>query len=196
MVPPASSRVSRVPLYSGYCCVLESFVYRAFTVFGWLSQSHSTTLLQSRPQSATPNLRRGLVWPVTISLAATLVIDFSFSSCRYLDVSVHDVYLYTPIYSVHSDWAFPSRVSPFGYPRITDCVRLHAAFRSFLRPSSAPSAKASSRCSFLLDLTCGLVNYESPCIFPVFLRITSSTHPYVPKGTRRISSHRSANKSS
>ena len=29
-----------------------------------------------------------LVWPVTISLAATLVIDFSFSSFGYLDVSV------------------------------------------------------------------------------------------------------------
>ena len=28
------------------------------------------------------------VWPVTISLAATLVIDFSFSSFGYLDVSV------------------------------------------------------------------------------------------------------------
>ena len=28
-------------------------------------------------------------------------------------------------------------VPPFGYLRFVDCVRLHAAFRRFLRPSSA-----------------------------------------------------------
>ena len=152
MVPPASGRISRVPPYSGCRRARSGFAYRAFTVFGRLSQNRSATFLQSRLQSATPNPRRGLVWPVAISLAATLAIEFSFSSCRYLDVSVRDVYLRTPIYSVHGDWAFPSRVSPFGHPRIADCVRLCAAFRSFPRPSSAPSAKASSLCSFLLDL--------------------------------------------
>ena len=31
------------------------------------------------------------VWPLSLSLAATQKIDFSFSSCRYLDVSVHGV---------------------------------------------------------------------------------------------------------
>ena len=152
MVPPASSRVSRVPLYSGSCCVSTDFAYRAFTVSGWLSQNHSAILRQSRLQSATPNPRRGLVWPVAISLAATLAIDVSFFSCRYLDVSVHGVYLCMAMYSPYSDRAFPGRVSPFGHPRIDDCVRLRAAFRSFLRPSSAPSAQASSLCSFLLDL--------------------------------------------
>ena len=35
--------------------------------------------------------RKSSVWPLAISLAATLAIEFSFSSCRYLDVSVHDV---------------------------------------------------------------------------------------------------------
>ena len=152
MVPPASSRVSRVPLYSGYCYVPHNFVYRAFTVFGRLSQNRSTITWQSRLQSATPRRLRALVWPGAISLAATLAIDFSFSSCRYLDVSVRGVYLRKAMDLPYGDWAFPSRVSPFGYPRIVDCVRLHAAFRSFLRPSSAPSAKASSLCSFLLDL--------------------------------------------
>ena len=40
--------------------------------------------------------RLGLsVWPIPISLAATLRIDFSFSSWRYLDVSVHVVPLHT-----------------------------------------------------------------------------------------------------
>ena len=36
-----------------------------------------------------------LVWPVTISLAATLVIEFSFFSYCYLDVSVHSVPFHT-----------------------------------------------------------------------------------------------------
>ena len=141
MVPPASSRVSRVPLYSGFCCVLVGFAYWAFTFFGWLSQNHSATNLQSRLQSATPILRRDSVWPVTISLAATLVIEFSFSSCRYLDVSVHDVYLLYGYFIHHR----VTGLFPAGFPHSdtresNGCVRLIAAFRSFLRPSSAPSA--------------------------------------------------------
>ena len=40
-------------------------------------------------QSTTPN--RSWVWPPSLSLAATQEIDVSFSSCRYLDVSVHGV---------------------------------------------------------------------------------------------------------
>ncbi len=35
--------------------------------------------------------RSTLVWPLPISLAATLGIDVSFSSCPYLDVSVQGV---------------------------------------------------------------------------------------------------------
>ena len=42
--------------------------------------------MQSEPRNA-----RIPVWALSISLAATLEIEFSFSSCRYLDVSVHDV---------------------------------------------------------------------------------------------------------
>ena len=66
------------------------FVYGAFTLSGWSSQDHSTTTLQSIMQSE-PQSARTLVWALTISLAATLVIDFSFSSSGYLDVSVHQV---------------------------------------------------------------------------------------------------------
>ena len=45
-----------------------------------------THLLQSEPQNA-----RALVWALSSSLAATKEIDFSFSSSRYLDVSVPGV---------------------------------------------------------------------------------------------------------
>ena len=42
--------------------------------------------MQSEPRSA-----RTPVWALSISLAATLKIEFSFSSSGYLDVSVHQV---------------------------------------------------------------------------------------------------------
>jgi hypothetical protein len=38
----------------------------------------------------------------------------------------------------------PAQVPPFGYPRISACLRLPEAFRSLPRPSSLPGAKASS----------------------------------------------------
>ena len=43
------------------------------------------------------------------------------------------------------------RVSPFGNPRIKGYVRLPVAYRSLSRPSSAPSAKASTLRSSSLD---------------------------------------------
>jgi hypothetical protein len=41
---------------------------------------------------------------------------------------------------------YPSRVSPFGHPRITACSQLPEAFRCLPRPSSALGAKASTPC--------------------------------------------------
>ena len=46
-------------------------------------------------RSSTPDVRRLPVWPLPISLAATLGITFVFLSSGYLDVSVHRV---PPIY--------------------------------------------------------------------------------------------------
>ena len=48
-------------------------------------------------------------------------------------------------------WAFPTGVSPFGNPWINAHLQLPMAYRSLSRPSSAPSAKAFSLRSFLLD---------------------------------------------
>ena len=54
------------------------------------------------------------------------------------------------MYSPYGDGGLLRRVSPFGYLRITGYLRLPAAFRSLLRPSSALSAKASTLRSCLL----------------------------------------------
>ena len=90
MVPAHSHKVSRVSWYSGSRLVNSSFAYGAFTLSGWLSQNHSAKLVESIVRSEPRNARIP-VWALTISLAATLAIDVSFSSSGYLDVSVHRV---------------------------------------------------------------------------------------------------------
>ena len=88
MVPAHSIKVSRVSMYSGYRSVSFSFAYGAFTLSGRLSQNRSAKFVESIPRSE-PRSARTPVWPLSISLAATLEIDkFSFSSSGYLDVSV------------------------------------------------------------------------------------------------------------
>jgi hypothetical protein len=51
---------------------------------------------------------------------------------------------YYPIFSGNGDRSSTYRVSPFGYLQIIAYLQLPEAFRRSLRPSSAPSAKASS----------------------------------------------------
>ena len=94
MVPASSHKVSRVSWYSGYRLVSSSFMYGAFTLSGRLSQNLSIKLAESIPRSEPRNARIP-VWPLSISLAATLEIEFSFFSSGYLDVSVPRVPLHT-----------------------------------------------------------------------------------------------------
>ena len=103
MGPPASHGVTRVPRYSGYCHVFLDFVYGAVTLSGSPSQMYSTIFEESIMQSATPKVLLPLVWPLSLSLAATKKIDVSFSSSAYLDVSVQRVSLHTAMCSPHSD---------------------------------------------------------------------------------------------
>ena len=94
MVPALSIKVSRVSLYSGYRHVSSPFAYGAFTLSGRLSQNLSARIAESIMRSEPRNARIS-VWPLSISLAATLKIDVSFSSSGYLDVSVHQVPFHT-----------------------------------------------------------------------------------------------------
>ena len=95
MVPAHSIKVSRVSMYSGFRHVVFPFAYGAFTLSGRLSQNLSARITESIMRSE-PRCARTTVWPLSISLAATLEIDkFSFSSSPYLDVSVQAVPLHT-----------------------------------------------------------------------------------------------------
>ena len=76
------------------------------------------------PQPQTVN---SLVWPLSLSLAATQEIDFSFSSQGYLDVSVHPVpfiklCIHLMIHTHYRMW-----VPPFGNLRV---YRICAPYRS------------------------------------------------------------------
>ena len=90
-----------------------------------------------------------LCWPVPRSLATTNGVSIDFFSSGYLDVSV-------PRVRFADLWIQPAmperlrRVSPFGNPRIKECLLLPEAYRSLPRPSSLPGAKASALCPFHL----------------------------------------------
>ena len=107
------------------------------------------------------------VWATPTSLAATMGIDFSFSSSGYLDVSVPRVPSACAMYLRIGDKSSTCRVSPFGYQGIYACLRLPLAFRSLPRPSSALGALASTLCSSSLD-------YVDPETRYIYFRLLSN----------------------
>ena len=141
MVPPYSHRVSRVRRYSGFSSLLLLFAYGTLTLYRW--PSHAILLSLSLLLTVlTPGVFLLQVWPLPLSLATTRGISVDFFSSPYLDVSVQAVpliYLFIQYMMTGHD---SSRIAPFGYLRIIAYLRLPVAFRSLLRPSSAPSAKA------------------------------------------------------
>ena len=150
MVPACSIKVSRVSMYSGYRLVSFPFAYGAFTLSGRLSQNLSARITESIMRS-NPAVHAQRFGTLSISLAATLEIDVSFSSSGYLDVSVHRV-------PFHTLWigVWMTGVLPAGFPHSDICgskiicisPQLFAAYHVFLRllvPRHPPCAL------FLLD---------------------------------------------
>ena len=148
MVPASSHKVPRVSWYSGSRLADSLFAYGAFTLSGWLSQNHSAKLVRSIPRSE-PQGARTLVWALSISLAATLEIDVSFSSSGYLDVSVHRVPGVTLWIHVTSLEGFSSRFPHSeisGSMDICSSPKLFAAYHVFHRllvPRHPPCALIS-----------------------------------------------------
>ena len=135
MVPPSSHKVSRVSWYSGSCQADRNFMYGAFTLSGRLSQNRS--IISPCPfRSPKPPGARTRVWARSISLAATLDIEFSFFSSGYLDVSVHRVPFHTLWIGV---WILEVFSSGFphsdihGSKDICSSPWLFAAYHVFLR---------------------------------------------------------------
>ena len=158
MVPAYSVKVPRVSTYSGYRHVSSSFAYGTFTLSGLLSQNSSAGIAESIMRSE-PRTARTPVWPLSISLAATLEIDkFSFSSSPYLDVSVQAVPLHTLWIGV---WMH--EVCSCGFPHSDICgsvdicssPQLFAAYHVFLRllvPRHPPCALFCLTSSFTISI--------------------------------------------
>ena len=159
MVPLSSLRISRVRTYFGYCRLLSCFPYKTLTFFGGLSHA----------------LRVHLILPFSVhnpkSISTLGLASFAFARrysgnrCFFLFLALLRCFssggsLHAAMYLLHDDWSSSSRVSPFGYRRISGYLLLPAAFRSLSRPSSAPDAKASTLRSFSLDLTAYSVTHS------------------------------------
>ena len=115
MVPAHSIKVSRVSMYSGFRHVNSFFAYGAFTLSGRLSQNLSARFVESIMRSE-PHNACIVVWPLSLSLAATHEIDVSLSSSGYLDVSVHRVPFHTLWIGVWMTGVFPA-----GFPHSDIC---------------------------------------------------------------------------
>ena len=152
MGPPASYRVSRVRYYSGATWLVSDFVYGSFTLFAWLFQNHSTIFLNTFWWSATPKNK-------SFGLAS-----FPFAR-RYLGNRCFFLFLgllrcFSSPRCLLPHYGFMWRylhITAGGFPHseiygLCGYVLLPVAYRSLSRPSSAPSAKASTLCSSLLDL--------------------------------------------
>ena len=142
MVPARSHRVSRVPWYSGYCCPSGASCT-------WLSHS-----MAGLPRTFLLDL--SVTYAVLTPECTHSGLGSSALARRYL--RNHCCFLFlrllrcfsspgsprTVMYSRHGVRGLRVRVSPFRYLRINACLRLPTAFRSLLRLSSAPIARASA----------------------------------------------------
>ena len=102
----------------------------------WRDFPGPSTIFYTAISQSIPRRARTTVWPLSISLAATLEIDVSFSSSGYLDVSVHRV-------PFHTLWigVWMHEVCSCGFPHSDICgsvdicssPQLFAAYHVFLR---------------------------------------------------------------
>ena len=84
MVLLDSHEVSRASQYSGTDCTPFGFKYGTFTPYGVAFQPASSTYSMIASVSPTTPIGQILqVWPLPISLAATLGVSFDFFSSRY-----------------------------------------------------------------------------------------------------------------
>ncbi len=144
MVPAVSDRIPRVPPYSGGRRIRLAFPYQTVTVFGVTFQTlpvRSPSRLPAPTTPQPPQRPRFGLFPFRSPLLWKSM--FSFSSCRYLDVSVPCV---GPSYACVQTSS--ARVAPFGHLRIKTCLQFPAAFRSLPRPSSPVEALGILRSLF------------------------------------------------
>ena len=142
MVPVDSVEVSRASTYSGYPPETTSFLVRVchplWTTFP--SRSASQLFVNSGGGPYNPAVETTTVWAISLSLAATQEIDFSFYSYGYLDVSVLRVSHCNLCIQLQSVRESRDHHLFDGYPRLFAAFR---ALQSLLMPRHPPCALGS-----------------------------------------------------
>ena len=155
MVPAVSDRISPVPPYSGVQPIDKPNVYGAFTLYGDVFQTSSTSFCQLFVGPTTPiRIRIGLGSSAFARhylrnhyYFLLLQVLRCFSSLGYLHLSGYR--------------SSTCKVSLFGHLRINARLQLPVAFRSLPRPSSSLRAKASPVRPCKLPSLC-LYKYRPP----------------------------------
>ena len=139
----------------------EPFAYGAITLFGGSFQNPSARLVLCNSPNRPQPIQAKSLNPMQATLAGLTPARFGLFRVRspLLTESLlfslpggTEMVHFPPFAStelcIHSAMTGhdPSRVSPFGNPRIKACLRLPEAYRSLPRPSSPSCAKASTMC--------------------------------------------------
>ena len=137
MVPADSDRIPRAPPYSGGRPDETALPVRVFHPLRTDFPDGSSPAFHSFGGSYNPGgALTSPVWALPLSLATTQGIDSFF-----LFLGVLRCFSSPRSPSLKgSTWPSTMWVAPFGYLRITSCLRIPGAFRSLPRPSSPPEA--------------------------------------------------------
>ena len=169
MVGPDSYGISRAPHYLGvHQRRYFHFAYGAFTLCGSLSQHDSAIKTLCNSTGVLQHSAHGSRYTVCTTPAGLACIRFRLYPFRSpllgasLSISfppVTEMFHFTgsPPYQGRMDCSM--QVSPFRHPRIKGCLLLPAAFRSWLRLSSASGAKAFPACPLYLNLINPLLTF-------------------------------------
>ena len=152
MVPPASHGISRAPRYSGYTPVSYGFRLQASHLLRGAFPCASASVgdpykCPQPPAYCYPGFGLNRFRSPLLAVSRLISLPRPTEMFQFGRFPTYP-YFVQDMLRTHSD----AQVSPFGYLRINAHLQLPAAFRSLSRPSSAPSAKAFSLCSFSLDL--------------------------------------------
>ena len=167
MVPAASDRIPRVPPYSGPPLVTASLPVRGCHPLRPAFPDRSGSLPSLYVKSYNPGRAVTLpVWALSVSIATTPDIDVSFSSCRYLDVSVPCVRSALQTVPVLQTGGFPHSDISGSIP-VCSSPELFAAFHVLLRllkPRHPPYALICFLCLSRLEI----VSFR-PLLLPRYL---------------------------
>ena len=184
MVPAVSDRIPRVPPYSGASLVTASLPVRGCHPLRPAFPDRSGSLPFLCVKSYNPGGAVTLpVWALSVSIATTPDIDISFSSCRYLDVSVPCVRPVLLTVPVLQTGGFPHSDISGSIP-VCSSPELFAAFHVLLRllkPRHPPYALFCFLCLSRLEI----VSFR-PLLLPRYLfPILSMNDRYFSNGLQR-----------